>query len=86
MGKLLMVSEAYPDLKASENFLSLQAELTSTEGRVSYARNYYNESVQIYNTKISSFPTNIYARMQNATSKEFFLIDEAARALPKVQF
>ena len=86
LGKLLMVSEAYPDLKASENFLSLQAELTSTEGRVSYARNYYNESVQIYNTKISSFPTNIYARMQNATSKEFFLIDEAARALPKVQF
>jgi LemA protein len=86
LGKLLMVSEAYPDLKASENFLSLQAELSNTEGRVSYARNYYNESVQIYNTRISSFPSNLYAKMQNATLKEFFMTDEAARSVPKVQF
>lgn len=86
LGKLLMVSEAYPDLKANENFLSLQAELSSTEGRVAYSRNYYNESVQIYNTKISSFPTNIYAKMQNATLKEFFITDEASRVAPKVQF
>ena len=86
LGKLLMVSEAYPDLKASGNFLNLQAELSNTEGRVSYARNYYNESVQIYNTRISSFPSNIYAKMQNATNKEFFISDESARSLPKVQF
>lgn len=86
LGKLLIVSEAYPDLKANENFLSLQAELNNTEGRVAYSRNYYNESVQIYNTKISSFPTNIYAKMQNATLKEFFNTDEASRIAPKVQF
>lgn len=86
LGKLLMISEAYPDLKANENFLSLQAELSNTEGRVAYARNYYNESVQIYNTRISSFPSNIYAKMQSATSKEFFITDEASRAVPKVEF
>jgi len=86
LGKLLMISEAYPELKANQNFLSLQDELTSTEGRVAYARNYYNESVQIYNTRISSFPSNIYAKMQNATLKEFFITDEASRVVPKVQF
>jgi LemA protein len=86
LGKLLMISEAYPDLKANENFLSLQAELSNTESRVAYSRNYYNESVQIYNTRISSFPSNIYAKMQNATIKEFFITDEAAYAAPKVQF
>ena len=86
LGKLLMISEAYPDLKANENFLSLQAELSNTEGRVAYSRNYYNESVQIYNTRISSFPSNIYAKMQNATIKEFFITDEAAYVAPKLQF
>ena len=86
LGKLLMISEAYPDLKANENFLSLQAELSNAEGRVAYSRNYYNESVQIYNTRISSFPSNIYAKMQNATIKEFFITDEAAYVAPKVQF
>jgi LemA protein len=86
LGKLLMLSEAYPELKANQNFLSLQDELTSTEGRIAYARNYYNESVQIYNTRISSFPSNIYAKMQNATLKEFFITDEASRVAPKVQF
>jgi LemA protein len=86
LGKLLMISEAYPDLKANENFLSLQVELSNTEGRVAYSRNYYNESVQIYNTRISSFPSNIYAKMQNATIKEFFVTDEAAYEAPKVQF
>ena len=86
LGKLLMISESYPELKANQNFLSLQEELSNTEGRVAYARNYYNESVQIYNTKISSFPSNIYAKMQNATVKEFFITDEAARVAPNVQF
>lgn len=86
LGKLLMVSEAYPELKANENFLSLQSELSNTEGRVAYARNYYNESVQIYNNKISSFPSNIYANMQNARVKDFFVTDESARTAPKVQF
>jgi LemA protein len=84
--QLLMVSEAYPDLKASENFLNLQSELSSTEGLVAYARNYYNESVQIYNTKISSFPSNMYAKLQKAQIKEFFATDDASRSVPKVQF
>jgi len=86
LGKLLIISEAYPDLKANENFLSLQAELSNTEGRVAYSRSYYNESVQIYNTRISSFPSNIYAKMQNAIIKEFFITDEAAYVAPKAQF
>lgn len=86
LGKLLMLSEAYPDLKASDSFLSLQTELSNSEGRVAYARNYYNESVQIYNTKITSFPTNLYAKMQKAAEREFFIPDEAARTVPKVQF
>lgn len=86
LGKLLMISESYPELKANENFLSLQAELSNTEGRIAYSRNYYNESVQIYNTRVSSFPSNIYAKMQNAMMKEFFMTDDAARLSPKVQF
>jgi LemA protein len=86
LGKLLILSESYPELKASDSFLNLQSELSNSEGRVSYARNYYNESVQIYNTKITSFPTNLYAKMQKATPREFFTSDEAARSVPKVQF
>jgi LemA protein len=86
LGKLLIISESYPELKANQNFLSLQEELANTEGRVAYARNYYNESVQLYNTKISSFPSNIYAKMQNATKREFFVTDEASRVAPRVQF
>jgi LemA protein len=81
-----MISEGYPELKASDSFLNLQSELSNSESRVSYARNYYNESVQIYNTKITSFPTNLYAKMQKARQREFFVTDEAARAVPKVQF
>jgi len=86
LGKLLMISEGYPELKASDSFLNLQSELSSSESRVAYARNYYNESVQIYNTKITSFPTNLYAKIQKAAPREFFVSDQAARAVPKVQF
>jgi LemA protein len=86
LGKLLALSEAYPDLKANSNFLSLQSELSNAESRISYARNYYNESVQIFNSKIQSFPTNVFARNLNFTKRDFFVADSAARTAPKVQF
>lgn len=86
LGGLLALAEAYPELKANSNFLSLQSELSNTESRVAYARNYYNESVQIYNTRVTSFPSNIYAGLQGAATKEFFVSDESSRNAPKVQF
>ncbi len=86
LGKLMILSEAYPELKANVNFLSLQEELANTEGRVSYSRNYYNESVQIFNTRIATFPWSIFAAMKSAKPREFFVSDSASRVAPKVQF
>ena len=63
LNKLFALQEAYPDLKANQNFLALQEELTATEGRVAYARQFYNDAVQKYNTKIATFPTVIFAGM-----------------------
>ena len=84
---LFAVAEAYPDLKANQNFLNLQEELTATEDRVSYARQFYNDQVQKLNTKIQSFPTNIIAGMFNFTPAQ--LLEAAkpeAREAPKVSF
>src|SRR5436305_5329355 len=67
---LFAVSEAYPDLKANQNFLSLQEELTGTEGRIAYARQFYNDTVQRFNTKIQSFPTVVLAGMFRFTARE----------------
>lgn len=86
LGKLLLLKEAYPELKANTNFLSLQEELSNTEGRVAYSRNYYNESVQLYNTRIATFPWSIFAGSKGATTREFFVSDNASRIAPKVQF
>ncbi|HEY3671852.1 MAG TPA: LemA family protein, partial [Acidimicrobiia bacterium] len=69
---LFAVAEAYPDLKANQNFLSLQEELTSSEDRVAYARQYYNDSVLSYNTQIQKFPTVVLAGMFNFEKREFF--------------
>jgi LemA protein len=80
------LSEAYPDLKANQNFLALQEELTATEGRVSYARQFYNDSVLGYNNKLQTFPTVILAGMFNFAKRDFFETDEASREVPKVQF
>ena len=66
------MSEAYPDLKANQNFLNLQEELTSTEDRIAYARQFYNDSVLSYNTKIQKFPTVILAGMFHFEKREFF--------------
>ena len=69
---LFALAEAYPDLKANQNFLSLQEELTSTEDRIAYSRQFYNDSVLKYNNKIQAFPSNIIAGMFNFTPREYF--------------
>jgi LemA protein len=84
--QLLAVAENYPELKANENFLALQEELTATEGRVAYARQFYNDSVLDYNNKLQQFPTMIYARMLKFEPREYFEADEAARTVPTVEF
>ncbi len=84
--QLFALSEAYPDLKANQNFLALQEELTATEGRVAYSRQFYNDSVLDYNNKIEQFPTLIFARMLHFERREYFEADEAARTAPTVEF
>ncbi len=84
--QLFALSERYPDLKANQNFLALQEELTSTEDRISYARQFYNDSVQNYNTRIQTFPRNLIAGMFNFTPRQFFQAEEGAQDVPKVQF
>jgi len=84
--QLFALGEAYPDLKANQNFLALQEELTATEGRVAYARQFYNDSVLGYNNKLQQFPTIIFARMLKFERREYFEADEAARTVPTVKF
>jgi LemA protein len=84
--QLFALGEAYPDLKANQNFLALQEELTATEGRVAYARQFYNDSVLSYNNKLQSFPTVLIAGMFKFDTREYFETDAAAREVPKVQF
>jgi LemA protein len=84
--QLFAVAEAYPDLKANQNFLQLQEELTSTEDRIAYARQFYNDSVQNYNTRIQTFPRNLIAGMFNFSPREWFQAEEGAQAVPKVEF
>ena len=84
--QLFALSESYPELKANQNFLALQEELTATEGRVAYARQFYNDSVLGYNNKIESVPTNVVAGMLNYQKREYFEAEEAARTAPSVEF
>ena len=83
---LFAVTEAYPELKANENFLSLQEELSGTEGRIAYARQFYNDAVLRYNTKIETFPTNILAGMFGFREREYFEADDTSRGPVSVQF
>lgn len=80
------VREAYPDLKANENFLNLQAQLEGTENRVSTERQRYNEAVEVYNRKVLRFPGNIFAKLLGFDSKEMFKAEEGAQRAPKVEF
>ena len=86
LGNLFALSEAYPDLRANSNFLALQEELTATEGRVAYARQFYNDSVLGYNNKIESVPTVFAAKMLGYEQREYFEADEVARTAPRVEF
>jgi LemA protein len=83
---LFAVAEAYPDLKANQNFLNLQEELTSAEDRVAYARQYYNDSVLSYNTQIQKFPTVVLAGMFNFEKREFYDAEPEATETPQVSF
>jgi len=87
LSRLLMVAEAYPDLKANQNFLALQEELTSTENKISFSRQYYNDSVLRYNNQTQMFPSSVIAGMTGFKAGEFFEVTAAAeRAVPKVNF
>ncbi|MFZ4507593.1 MAG: LemA family protein [Fimbriimonas sp.] len=81
------VSEAYPELRSNENMLSLQEELKSTENKVAFARQYFNDIITAYNTKIETFPSSLFAGFGNFTPKELFEIDDpVVRESIKVQF
>jgi LemA protein len=84
--QLFALGEAYPDLKANQNFLALQEELSATEGRVAYARQFYNDSVLEYNNTLQAFPTVFFARMLKFERREYFEADEGARGVPTVEF
>ena len=86
LGRLLMLTENYPDLKANQNFLELQAQLEGTENRIATERMKFNEVARAYNTKARSFPTNIIASMFNFDTKGYFKAAEGAETAPKVEF
>lgn len=81
---LFAVAESYPDLKANQNVMQLQEELTSTENKIAFARQFYNDSVLTYNNKIQMFPSNLIAGMFNFTTRQFFEAPESDRAVPAV--
>ncbi len=79
LGRLIAVAEAYPELKANQNFLALQEELVGTESKIAYARQFYNDQVALLNTRIQSFPSNIMARLGGFTPRKFFEIEAPVR-------
>jgi len=83
---LFAVAENYPDLKASQNFMALQAELSDTENKIQAARRFYNGNVRDFNIKIQVFPTNMIATMLGFKAFDFFQIGEEEKEAPKVQF
>jgi LemA protein len=87
LSKFMLVVENYPDLKANQNFLALQEELTSTENRISFARQSYNDQVLFFNNKTQMFPSNVVANMFNFSKRDFFELETGAeREVPKVSF
>lgn len=86
LGRLMVVVEKYPDLKANENFLSLQAQLEGTENRISVERGRFNEAAQAFNTQFRQFPTNLIGGMFGFKTKEYFKADAQAKTAPKVTF
>jgi len=84
--QLLAVVENYPELKANQNFLALQEELTATEGRIAFARQFYNDLVLTYNNSVQQFPSNVVAGMFSFSTREYFEIEEGATGPVSVQF
>jgi len=80
LGKMFALSESYPDLKASANFVQLQDQLVDTENRIAFSRQYYNDSVRQWNTKIQTVPQNFFAPMMKARKAEYFEIEDIAGA------
>jgi len=86
LGKLFAIAENYPQLRANENFLELQRELSSTEDKVAYSRQFYNDSILSYNNMCQKFPGNIFANMYGKKPKEYLKIVEAEKKVVKVEF
>lgn len=86
LGRLMAISENYPDLKASQNFSALQSQLEGTENRITVARNNFNEVARHFNTLIRRFPTNLIANTMNAEKRPYFEANEGAEQAPQVQF
>lgn len=86
LGRLFAIAESYPDLKANQNFLDLQNQLTETENKIAYARQFYNDTVLMYNNQCEMFPSNIIASLFKFNQADFFEADESAAEAPKVKF
>ena len=86
LNKLFALAEAYPELKANENFLSLQNDLKDTEDKITYARQFYNDAAMAFNNLVEMFPSNIIAGMFGFKKFEYFKIDEKEKEVPKVEF
>lgn len=86
LNKLFALAESYPELKANENFLSLQSDLKDTEDKISMARQFYNDTVLTYNNKVERIPSNIVANIGGFKKGEFFQVNDADREAPKVSF
>lgn len=86
LGRLMAISESYPDLKANQNFSALQAQLEGTENRITVARNNFNEVARRFNTMIRRFPTNLIANAMRAEKRPYFAASEGAEQAPQVQF
>lgn len=85
LGRLIAVSENYPDLKASENFLYLKQQLAELEDKVRFGRQFYNDTVEAYNTAVQSVPTNMIAGLFGFRELTFFQVDDAEKALPRIK-
>jgi LemA protein len=86
LGRLLMITENYPELKANQNFLNLQTELSNTENKIATERSRFNETVKNYNTTVSNFPNVIYSGLMGFKQRGFFEATEGEKELPKVDF
>lgn len=86
LNKLMMLSEAYPDLKANTNFIELQNELTKTEDKIAFARQFYNDSVYAYDNKREMFPSSLFASLFGFESFAYFEVDDEDKQAPKVNF